>query len=107
MLTVVDYEKIRRAYYIEDKSMRQIARELNHSRHTIKKALKQAEPPGYVQQKPRPSPVLGPYKSRIDELLMQNEQLPRKQRYTGYQIFKELQEDGFQGSENTVRPGSG
>jgi transposase len=103
MLTVVDYEKIRRAYYIENKSMRQIERELNHSRHTIKKALKQAEPPGYVQRKPRKSPVLGPYKSQIAELLLQNEQLPRKQRYTGHLIFKELQKEGYQGSESTVR----
>ena len=103
MLTVVDYEKIRRAYYIENKSMRQIAREQNHSRHTITKALKQAEPPGYVQRKQRHSPVLGPYKSRIDELLLQNEQLPRKQRYTGHLIFKDLQKEGYQGSESTVR----
>lgn len=103
MLTVVEYERIRRAYYIEGRSMRQIEREMRHSRHTIKKALSHAEPPGYVQQKARRRPVLGPYQARIDELMAQNEQLPRKQRYTGHQIYKELAQDGYQGSESTVR----
>ena len=103
MLTVVDFEKIRRAFYIEGKSMRQIERELSHSRHTIKKALKHAEPPGYVQRQARNCPVLGPYKARIDELLAQNKQLPRKQRYTGSRIFQELKKVGYRGSESTVR----
>ena len=103
MLTVVDYERIRRAYYIDGKSMRQIAREFRHARKTIKKALAQAEPPGYELQVIRIAPVLGPYKARIDELLGQNEQLPPKQRYTGKRIYEELQQEGYQGSLSSVQ----
>jgi transposase len=103
MISVEDREKIRRAYFIENKSQRQIARELGHSRKTVRKAIESAEPAAYTLRKPRPAPVLGPYKARIDELLAENEGLPRKQRYTGHKIYEEIQVDGYTGSESTVR----
>jgi IS30 family transposase len=86
MLTVKDRAAIRRAFFIEEKSIREIARELHHSRKTIRKALASAEAETYTQTQPRPAPVLGPYKARIDALLAENESLPRKQRYTGERI---------------------
>ena len=56
MLQVEAYEQIRRAYYVDGKSMRQIARELNHSRKTVKKAIARAEPEGYQLKEPREGP---------------------------------------------------
>jgi transposase len=103
MISVEDREKIRRAYFIEQKSLRQIARELHVSRKTIAKALASAEADVYTLKKPRPAPMLDPVKSRIDELLAENEKLPPKQRYTGHLIFKVLEQAGYQGSEPTVR----
>ncbi len=38
MIIVEDYEAIRRAYYIEKLSIRQIAREQHHSRRTIRES---------------------------------------------------------------------
>jgi len=37
MISVEQREQIRRAYFLEHKSMRQIARELGHSRETVVK----------------------------------------------------------------------
>jgi len=102
MLTVEERERIRRAYHVEGKSMRQIERELHHSRHTIKKALASGERGRYSLKRPRPAPVLGPYKGRIDELLVKNESLPPKQRYTGQKIYQEIQKEGYQGSRSGV-----
>ena len=102
MLQVEAYEQIRRAYYVDGKSMRQIARELNHSRKTVKKAIARAEPEGYQLKEPREAPVLGRYKGRLHELLEQNERLPRKQRRTYRQIYKKIQQEGYQGSESGV-----
>jgi hypothetical protein len=76
MIKVEERETIRRAYYIEKKSIRQIARELHHSRDTVRKAIAAANPEPYTLQKPRRSPVLGPCKARIDELLEENKSLP-------------------------------
>ena len=103
MIKVEDRERIRRAYFKEKKSQRQIARELGHSRKTVRKAIESAEPGKYTLRKERSAPVLGAYKARIDELLEENERLPRKQRYTGYGIYKDIQGKGYSGAESTVR----
>lgn len=102
MIKVEDQEKIRRAYYIEGKSQRQIARELQHSRHTIKKALQGAMLAKYRLKEPRSAPVLGLYKARLKELLEESDRLPRKQRYTGHRIFELLWGEGYRGSEASV-----
>jgi transposase len=103
MIQVEDREAIRRAYYTENKSVRRIARELGHSRKTVRKAIASAEPVRYVQNVPREAPVLGPHKGRIDELLAENEDLPRKQRYTSHKIYEVIAGDGYRGAESTVR----
>lgn len=103
MLTVLDYERIRQAYYNQEKSIRQIEREYGHSYWTIRKALHQAEPEPYRLSQPRVAPVLGPYHGRIEELLAENASLPRKQRYTSKKIYQTIRNEGYQGAESTVR----
>ena len=103
MIKVEEYEVIRRAYFVDEWSIRKISREMHHCRRTIRKVLQDAEPPPYTLRKPRTAPVLGPYKSKIEQLLAENERLPRKQRYTACKIFQEIQKDGYQGSEGSVR----
>ena len=121
MITVEQREAIRRAYYLEHKSVRQIAREQRHSRKTVDKAIAMAQAqaqaqdpsqaqfyqpypyPTYRRTKPRPAPVFGSFQARVDELLQQNDRLPRKQRYTARKIFELLVKEGYQGSESRVR----
>src|SRR6266699_2626212 len=103
MLSETDREKIRRAFYLEKKSIRQLAKEEGRCRQTIRQALspEQALPAPLVR--PQPAPVFGPYQRRVEALLCQNEQLPPKQRYTSHRIFEVIREEGYQGSESTVR----
>lgn len=103
MIKVDEREKIRRAYFLEGKSIRRIAKDLHHSRTTVANAIASAEEKTYALQEPREAPVLGPYKARIDELLAENERLPRKQRYTGYKIYEDIYNRGYRGSESGVR----
>ncbi len=103
MIKVDERETIRRAYFVEHKSIRQIARELKHSRVLIERAIDAAEPRGYQLSEPRVAPMLGAYKGMIDELLAENKKLPRKQRYTARKIYKAIQAKGYSGSESTVR----
>jgi transposase len=103
MITVETREQIRRAYFIEHQSIRQIARELHCSRRTAEKALASAEPAPYIRAAPRPAPVLGPHQSFIEQCLRDNELLPAKQRYTAHKIFGELQKRGYAGAESSVR----
>jgi hypothetical protein len=61
------------------------------------------QPPVYRCRRTRRVGKLGPYKERIQELLSQNQSLPRKQRWTAPAIFKVIEKEGFQGAESTVR----
>lgn len=103
MITVIDRERIRRAYYVEGKSMRQIEREMHHGYWTIRKALDSAEHQPYTLRKPKPAPKLGPYKKKIDELLAKERQLPPKQRYSTKKIFELMEAEGYSGSESNLR----
>jgi transposase len=103
MIKVDEKERIRRAHYVERKSIRQIAQELGHSRKTVRKALASAEPERYKLEQSRPAPVLGPYKARIDELLTESEKMPRKQRYTWHKIYEAIHADGYRGSGSNLR----
>jgi hypothetical protein len=105
LLPVDERERIRRAYHIERKSIRQIARETGHCRDAIRRAIDEGPPETTVSQypEPRPSPIFGPFQARIDVLLRQNDQLPQKQRYTSHKIFEIIQAAGYDGCESRVR----
>jgi transposase len=103
MITLEQYEQIRRMYHLEEKSGRQIARELGCSRQTVSRALSLDQPPAYMMGKPRSAPVLGPYQAQLDALLQENEHLPKKQRYTARKLFELIQAEGYAGSEAGVQ----
>ena len=103
MLSVEQREAIRRAYYVEKKSIRLIARELHCSRKTVDKALAAAAPQAYTRSKPYASPVLGPFKQRLTELLQERENQPPKQRYTATKLFQILRNEGYVGSSARLR----
>lgn len=103
MIKVDEKERIRRAYHFDGQSIRRIAREQGHTRRTVRKALASAEPETYCLRQPRPAPVLGPYRVRVDELLTESETMPRKQRYTWRKVYEILWEEGYRGSGSNLR----
>jgi transposase len=96
-------ERIRRSYYIDRKSMRRIAQEEGYSRPTIEKAIANHLHNPYRSKRTKASPIFGPYQARIDALLLENDRLPRKQRYTVHRMFEVIQAEGYQGSESRIR----
>jgi len=92
VLTVDDYGAIRRARR-DDKSIRQIASEFQHSRNTIRKILKQAEPNPSPSTRDRFAPLLGPVQTVIDQILIDDEAAPPKQRHTAAQVFRRLRDE--------------
>jgi transposase len=82
MNKVEDYERIRKAYYIEGVSIGEISRRYGHGRRFVHKAIDQSRPEEYQLTKPRPDRVLGPFKKRIGELIEESKTLPKEQRYT-------------------------
>lgn len=103
VLTVDDYGAVRRARR-DGKSIRQIAREFDHSRNTVRKILGQAEPNPLPQKRIRKAPQLGPFEPLIRQILLDDESAPPKQRHTAAQIYRRLcQEHHYEGSYSQVR----
>jgi transposase len=92
VLTVDDYGAIRRARR-DGTSIHQIASEFRHSRNTIRKILKQAEPNPLPSTRDRFAPLLGPVQAVIDQILIDDETAPPKQRHTAAQLFRRLRDE--------------
>ncbi|HMB04442.1 MAG TPA: IS21 family transposase [Isosphaeraceae bacterium] len=98
MVTVDDYGAIRRARR-DGMSIRQIARQLGHSRKTVRHALVHADPHPEPLTRNRPAPKLGPFHAIIDQILRDDQTAPPKQRHTAAQIFRRLcDEYGYRGA---------
>jgi hypothetical protein len=66
MLTMLDYAAIRQAYYVEGHSIRRIARDLDVSRQSVRKALEDAKPRPSVPVRLRaPHPSSAPIGSAL------------------------------------------
>jgi hypothetical protein len=79
MYTVELYRRVRRAHYVEEKSISQVAREFNLHRHRFNKMLECSVPPRYQRQQPPLRPKLDPYTGIIDQILQSDQARPRKQ----------------------------
>lgn len=104
MVQVDEKERIRIAHFLQGMSIREIAREMNHSRKTVRNALRDPSPPVYTRKNPSPAPVIGAVKEIIKQWLGEDADRPRKQRHTAHRIYERLRDEhGFIGAESTVR----
>jgi transposase len=74
-------------------SIRQIARTFHHTRRKIRQVLADSEPRPYTRTDDRPAPVLGPFHPVIDQILIDDEAAPPKQRHTAAQVFRRLRDE--------------
>ena len=103
MLTVDDYGAIRRAHR-DGMPIKRIALEFEHSRNTIRKILKHPKPNPIPRERNRTAPVLGLFQSIIDQILLDDEEAPPKQRHTAMQVFRRLQDEhGYHGCYGQVQ----
>ena len=102
MLTVDEYGRIRRAHR-DGMSIREIARTFRHSRAKIRQVLAEPEPRPYVRARLH-CPKLGRFHGVIDQILVDDETAPPKQRHTAMQVFRRLvTEEGYRGGYDAVR----
>jgi transposase len=103
MTRVELYEAIRRGYFIEEKSKRELAREHGVHRRDVRRAIDRSTPP--ARKRPdRASPVLGEHEAVIDQWLTDDQKQRPKQRHTAHRIWQRLvTERGCRAAESTVR----
>ncbi len=98
------YGLIRRAVRLEGLSQREAARRFGIDRGTVAKMLKHPAPPGYQRQMPIRRPKLADHEGFIEQVLDDDEGVPKKQRHTARRIYERLRDErGFDGGYTTVR----
>ena len=97
------YDYIRTAHRVYEKSIKEIAKETGHSKNTVKKVLNN-ELTDYKKRENQRYPKLGFYVELIDSWLLEDKNQPKKQRHTAIRIYNRLKnEHGYSGSDRTVR----
>ena len=103
MLVVETVAKIRRAYFVQGRSIKAICRELRVSRKVVRKVLRSEATEFRYGREAQPQPRLGPWRDTLDELLSANGAKPGRERLTLIRLFEELRGRGYEGGYDAVR----
>ncbi len=93
MLQVEHFELIRRMVLVDGLSEREVARQLGHSRKSIRKAIEHSSPVPYTLSEPKPRPKLDPFVPVIRQWLIDDQEKPRKQRHTATRVWERLRDE--------------
>src|SRR2546429_8538326 len=108
MVTVERIGRIRRAFLVDHKPIRQIVRELRVSRKTVRKAIRGSSTEFRYDRQAQPQPRLGEFVARLDGLLEANSKRPARERLTARRVFEVLRGGGYQGGfDSGERPAAG
>jgi transposase len=103
MTTVETIGRIRRAYFVQHQSVREIARRLHVSRKTVRKAVETEDGRFSYERGLQPKPKLGEHIADLERLLADNESKPRRERLTLVRVFEALRSLGYMGGYDAVR----
>ena len=103
MLVVEDIGKIRRAYFVQQKPIKVICRELGLSRKAVRKVLRSEETEFHYARAAQPLPKIGPWREELDGLLLTNAGKASRERLTLVRIFETLRGSGYEGGYDAVR----
>src|SRR5438270_522034 len=103
MVTVETIGRIRRAFWVEHKPIRQIVGELRISRHTVRKAIRGSSTEFRYERQVQPQPRLGAFVGRLDVMLEANSKRPARERLTAQRLFELLRAEGYEGAYDSVQ----
>jgi transposase len=103
MLVVETIAKIRRAHFVQGKSIKAICRELRVSRKVVRKVLRSGATAFEYERSVQPLPRIGPWKDDLERLLAGNESKSARERLTLIRVFEELRGLGYEGGYDAVR----
>jgi transposase len=108
MITVDTVGRVRRAYFVQGRKIKAIARELKLARNTVRDIVRagaggeDATERKYVRRE-QPLPQLGAFVAVLDAMLAANVDRPKRERLTYQRMFEELRLAGYQGGYDSVR----
>jgi hypothetical protein len=95
MVTVETIGRIRRAFLVDHKPIRQIVRELRISRKTVRKAIRGSSTEFRYERQVQLQP-------RLDGLLEANSKRPTRERLTARRLFELLRAEGYPSRRSRV-----
>ena len=101
MLVVETIAKIRRAYFSLGKPIKEICRELRLSRKVVRKVIRSNATEFHYERSTQPLPKIGPWRDRLNSLLLENEGKPARERLTLIRVFEELRGFGYEAGATT------
>ena len=103
MLVVETIAKIRLAYFSRKMTIKAICRDLRVSRKVVRKVIRSQATEFHYQRDVQPQPKIGPWRERLDSLLLENDGKPARERLTLIRVFEELRALGYEGGYDAVR----
>lgn len=95
--------KIRRYYFSEGRKIKQISRDLNISKNTVRKVIRSGKTKHEYSRETQPLPQLGPYIEVLDKQLEQDWKRPKKRRITAMRLCELLSDQGYKGGYDSVQ----
>jgi len=95
--------RIRREFFIRNRPIKEIVRELHVSRNTVRKVVRSGATALSYEREVQPLPKLGQWRADLDRLLLINADKPSRERLTLMRIFEALRGLGYEGGYDAVR----
>jgi transposase len=107
MITVDTIGRVRRAYFVQGRKIKAIARDLRLARNTVRDIVRagptsEATERRYVRDK-QPLPRLGEFVPALETMFADNLKKPKRERLTFQRMFEELRLAGYRGGYDNVR----
>ena len=103
MLVVETIARIRRLHFGQGRAIKSIFRELGLSCKVVRKVIRSGASEFHYEREHQPLPKIGPWRDRLDAILLANEAKATRERLTLIRIYEDLQGAGFDGSYDAVR----
>ena len=102
MIGVDKIGEIRRAYFEQRRSIKEIVRTLSVSRATVRKVIRGHQTEFKYERGNQPAPKLGEWVEVLREILEGEAKLPRRGRRSTQRLFEELRGRGYDGAHDSV-----
>ena len=102
MIGVEKIGAIRRAYFEQHRSIKEIVRTLSVSRATVRKVVRSHQTEFKYERGVQPAPNIGAWVQVLAALLEQEAKLPKRERRSTQRLFEELRGRGYDGAHDSV-----
>jgi transposase len=103
MLDVDHISKVRLAHFREGKGIREIARDLDLSRNTVRSIIRSGITDQKYERTEQPRPKLGSFLKLLAAWLKEDSDKPVRHRRRAQILFEQLQREGYDGGYDAVR----